>query len=72
LVEKEALFDAVHTIISEVFPFGVFRLIATKGYDSATNVYEVAEALKAIKSEGKTPVVLAFGDYDPNPHRYPT
>jgi len=66
LVEKEALLDAVTRVVNEVFPFGVYKIICTKGYDSATNIHEMAKLLKAIKESGQTPVVLALGDFDPS------
>jgi len=72
LVEKEALFDTVSKVIREVFPHGVYKVVATKGYDSATNAKELADDIRFITSQGKTPVVLSFGDFDPNPRRYLT
>jgi len=66
VVEKEALFDSIRKLINELFPFGVYKLVAIKGYDSATNIKELADDLKDISYKGKIPVVLALGDFDPS------
>lgn len=39
---------------------------ACKGYPSLTFVNEAAERFKEAKAEGKTPIILYFGDYDPS------
>jgi hypothetical protein len=65
VVEKEALADAVDKFISEVFPFGVYQVRVIRGYDSATDIYELAKTIEGIPST-QTPVVLQLGDYDPS------
>lgn len=65
VVEKEALADAVSKFISEVFSFGVYQVRVIRGYDSATDVHNLAEILESIPSK-QAPVVLQLGDYDPS------
>jgi hypothetical protein len=65
VVEKEALADAVDKFISEAFPFGVYQVRVIRGYDSATDIYELAKTIESIPGN-QTPVVLQLGDYDPS------
>lgn len=39
---------------------------ACKGYPSLTFLYELSERLRDAQSEGKNPIILYFGDYDPS------
>lgn len=39
---------------------------ACKGYPSLTFLYELSERLRDAQSEGKKPIILYFGDYDPS------
>ena len=39
---------------------------ACKGYPSLTFLYELSERLRDAQSEGKQPIILYFGDYDPS------
>lgn len=39
---------------------------ACKGYPSLTFLYELSERLRDAKAEGKQPIILYFGDYDPS------
>ena len=64
-VEKEALGELVYRFVREVWPHGVYQVRVLKGYESATNVHELAEAIESMP-EDKTPVVLHLGDYDPS------
>jgi len=65
VVEKEALTDAVSNFIDEVWPYGVYQVRVIRGYDSATDVHELAKTIEDIP-KNQTPVVLQFGDYDPS------
>jgi hypothetical protein len=65
VVEKEALADAVDRFVSEVFPFGVYQVRVIRGYDSATDIHELAETVESIPPT-QVPVVLQLGDYDPS------
>jgi hypothetical protein len=65
VVEKEALADAVNKFISETFPFGVYQVRVIRGYDSATDVHNLAETLESVPSS-QVPIVLQLGDYDPS------
>jgi 5S rRNA maturation endonuclease (ribonuclease M5) len=44
----------------------VYKIVSIKGYDSATNIKELADDIKEIAKSGKKPVVLALGDFDPS------
>lgn len=39
---------------------------ACKGYPSLTFLYELSERMRDAKAEGKQPIILYFGDYDPS------
>lgn len=39
---------------------------ACKGYPSLTFLYELSERMRDAKNEGKQPIILYFGDYDPS------
>lgn len=39
---------------------------ACKGYPSLTFLFELSERLKNAQNEGKQPIILYFGDYDPS------
>lgn len=65
VVEKEALADAIEKFTREVFPFGVYQIRVIKGYDSATDIHELAETLELIPRNQKA-VILQLGDYDPS------
>ncbi|CAA0230047.1 hypothetical protein [Tenacibaculum maritimum] len=61
-IEKKALQGIFE---KACFPKGV-ALGACKGYPSLTFLNEAAERFKAAKRNGKKPVILYFGDYDPS------
>jgi hypothetical protein len=65
VVEKEALADAVSNFIDEVWPYGVYQVRVIRGYDSATDIHELAKTIEDIP-ENQIPVVLQLGDYDPS------
>ncbi len=65
VVEKDALVDVVMSFVREVFQHGVYQVRAIRGYDSATDIHELAETIKYL-SENQTPVILQLGDYDPS------
>jgi hypothetical protein len=62
VVEKDSLLDTVEAIVKRAFPFGVFQVRSIRGYDSATDIYNLAVELGL---EGQRPVVLQIGDFDP-------
>jgi 5S rRNA maturation endonuclease (ribonuclease M5) len=66
VLEKEAQFDFVKQTIQEVFPFGVYKLICSRGFDSATDIIILAKEILKIKKEGKNAVVLVLSDFDPS------
>lgn len=39
---------------------------ACKGYPSLTFLYDLSERMRNAKNEGKQPIILYFGDYDPS------
>ena len=66
VLEKQALMDIVMSFIREVFEFGVYKLIVIRGYDSATDIRQIAEYVKRIVSGKKIAVVLMLTDFDPS------
>jgi 5S rRNA maturation endonuclease (ribonuclease M5) len=65
VVEKEALADAIDKFIDEVWSHGVYQIRVIRGYDSATDIHELAKTIESIPDD-QTPVVLQLGDYDPS------
>lgn len=61
-IEKKAL-QGVFGIPCKTLDVG---LGACKGYPSLTFLYDTAQRLKYAEEEGKQPVLLYFGDYDPS------
>lgn len=61
-IEKKALQGVFSSVCSN---FDV-ALGACKGYPSLTFLYEASLRLKAALRDGKQPVILYFGDYDPS------
>ena len=66
LIEKEALFETVRKIVTKSFPHGVHAIVAMRGYDSATNVKQLADLVSGIAIQKQKPVILALGDFDPS------
>jgi hypothetical protein len=65
VVEKEALADAIDKFIDEVWSLGVYQVRVIRGYDSATDIHELARTIEGIPSN-QVPVILQLGDYDPS------
>jgi len=65
VVEKEALGDLVTRFIEEVWEHGVYQVRVIRGYDSATDLHDLANAISYIP-ESQIPVVLQLGDFDPS------
>jgi hypothetical protein len=65
VVEKEALADAIDKFIDEVWSLGVYQVRVIRGYDSATDIRELASTIEGIP-DTQTPVILQLGDYDPS------
>jgi len=65
VLEKEAQEDVCRKLISEAWPFGVKELRVIRGYDSATDIYMLAEEISHTP-ETQRPVVLLLGDFDPS------
>jgi hypothetical protein len=53
VLEKEAQFDLLKKIIEEVFPFGIYKLVCTRGFDSASDIISLAKEVNKIAKEGK-------------------
>jgi hypothetical protein len=64
VVEKDSLLDTVEAAVRRAFPFGVFQVRSIRGYDSATDIYNLALELGLVP-EGQRPVILQVGDFDP-------
>ena len=65
VVEKASQYELIKSIVQKVFPFGVYNIRHTKGYDSATDIKEIANLVRTI-SNNYDPVLLLFGDFDPS------
>lgn len=65
VVEKEALGDVIMRFIGEVWPFGIYQVRVIRGYDSATDAYDIAVTID-LMPENITPVILHLGDFDPS------
>jgi hypothetical protein len=65
VVEKEALGDLVTRFIEEIWEHGVYQVRVIRGYDSATDLHDLANAISYIP-ESQIPVVLQLGDFDPS------
>jgi hypothetical protein len=62
LIEKKAL----QGVFESVCDRNNIALGACKGYPSLTFLNEATERFKSAEYEGKSPVILYFGDYDPS------
>lgn len=62
LIEKKAL----QIVFEPVCRKNNIALGACKGYPSLTFVHEMSERMHEAKEDGKTPIILYFGDYDPS------
>jgi hypothetical protein len=65
VLEKEAQEDVCRKLITEAWPLGVKELRVIRGYDSATDVYMLAEEISHVP-RSQRPVVLLLGDFDPS------
>jgi hypothetical protein len=61
-IEKKALQGVFESVTSRE---GV-ALGACKGYPSLTFLKDTAERMEAVRDEGRQPIILYFGDYDPS------
>ncbi|MEM4621026.1 MAG: hypothetical protein QW607_12545 [Desulfurococcaceae archaeon] len=66
LIEKAALYDLVKKIVEENFEFGVYKIKSTRGYDSATDIIELAEEIKELNKKEYKVVLLILTDFDPS------
>jgi len=66
VVEKEATMSMIKSLVQKSFPYGVYNIRYTRGYDSATDAKEVADIVKRIFDMDYNPVLLLFGDFDPS------
>jgi hypothetical protein len=62
LIEKKALVGTFENVCKR----NRVGLGACKGYPSLTFLNDLADRMKAADNEGKTPIILYFGDYDPS------
>lgn len=61
-IEKKALQGVFQTVCSD----NDVALVPCKGYPSLTFLNEAKERFESMKYNGKTPIILYFGDYDPS------
>jgi len=65
-VEKNGDYYLVKRLVEEVWPFGVYAIHSSAGYDSTRWKFELSDIVKRISDQGYTPVILSFGDLDPS------
>jgi hypothetical protein len=65
IVEKEALGDLITRFIEEVWGYGIYQIRVIRGYDSATDLHNLANAINYIP-DYQIPIILQFGDFDPS------
>jgi hypothetical protein len=53
VIEKEAQFEFLIKTVKEIFPFGVYKIVCSRGFDSATDVLYIAKEINKIAKEGK-------------------
>ncbi len=66
LVEKEAQYELVKKVVAENFEFGVYKIVFSRGYDSATDMIKLAEEIKSLNEDGYKTVLLIITDFDPS------
>ncbi|MEM4975938.1 MAG: hypothetical protein QXT64_01280 [Desulfurococcaceae archaeon] len=66
LVEKEAQYELMKKIVWENFEFGVYKIVFSRGYDSATDMIKLAEEIKSLNEDGYRAVLLIITDFDPS------
>jgi 5S rRNA maturation endonuclease (ribonuclease M5) len=69
-LEKEALFDITFSWIDELqidgIKLGVYNLRCLKGFDSATDIINLAKEVRKLKEKRYTPIILVISDFDPS------
>jgi len=67
-IEKEALYNITLKWITELNIegryIGVYALRCLKGFDSATDIINLAEEVRQLKRDGYRPVILVISDFD--------
>lgn len=66
LVEKEAQYELVKKVVAENFEFGVYKIVFSRGYDSATDMIKLAEEIKSLNEDGYKVALLIITDFDPS------
>ena len=61
-IEKEALMSVFEPVADRLH----VRLLACRGYASATAMYDGAKRLEEAQEQGRQPVVIYLGDHDPS------
>jgi hypothetical protein len=58
--------DAIAGLVAETAQsYGVPTFVC-RGFSSLSGIYEASQTFKAVRENGKTPVILFLGDYDPS------
>lgn len=65
-LEKDAQYELVKRFIEEVFPFGVYAVIAMRGFDSATDLLDLSEKIELLNRADHEVTVLLITDWDPS------
>lgn len=66
LIEKEAQYELVKKIVEENFEFGVYKIVFSRGYDSATDMLNLSKEIKELNNKGYKVVLLILTDFDPS------
>ncbi|MEM4847064.1 MAG: hypothetical protein QW794_04835 [Thermosphaera sp.] len=66
LVEKEAQYELVKKVVAEGFEHGVYKIVFSRGYDSATDMINLAGEIKSLNDDGYKAVLLIITDFDPS------
>ena len=69
-VEKNTIYKVVKSWLDELnyenIPLGVYNIRSMRGFDSATDVINVAKLVSRLKKDGYIPVIMVISDFDPS------
>jgi len=66
ILEKQALAESVKNVIRDAFSFGVYELRVIRGYNSASDMWQIARKIGLLCSEGHRVAILMLTDFDPS------
>jgi hypothetical protein len=69
-VEKNTIYKVVKSWLEEFtyegLPLGVYNLRSMRGFDSATDIINVAKLVNKLRKDGYIPVIQIISDFDPS------